>query len=172
MFGGVDRITGQFFLVPVERRNEETLLPLIKQYIKPGTTIMSDKWAAYNKLGEMGYKHLTVNHSKHFKDPRTGACTNLIEGLWRHVKNRLPAYRRSKKDYLGYLAKYMFIVNVRRQNKELLPAFLTHVSEMHRKYELSFAKISKNEDGFDFTIHESDEDDDGTDADADAEAED
>ena len=27
-----------------------------------------------------GYKHITVNHSKWFKDPRTGAHTNNIEG--------------------------------------------------------------------------------------------
>lgn len=31
-------------LVPVEDRTKETLIPIIKQWIKPGTLIVSDGW--------------------------------------------------------------------------------------------------------------------------------
>ena len=50
VFGGVERGSGKCFLVPVKKRNAATLLPLIHEYILPGTTIYSDKWAAYNKI--------------------------------------------------------------------------------------------------------------------------
>lgn len=33
----------------------------------------------YNQLGNLGYIHSTVNHSRNFVDPTTGTCTNAIE---------------------------------------------------------------------------------------------
>ena len=41
MFGGIDRRTRECFLIPVEDRTADTSIPLIKQYIQPGTTIMT-----------------------------------------------------------------------------------------------------------------------------------
>ena len=48
---------------------ENKLLPIIKDWIAPGTTIMSDYWKAYNCLEREGYVHLKVNHKITFKDP-------------------------------------------------------------------------------------------------------
>jgi ISXO2-like transposase domain len=50
VFGGVQRGSGECFLVPVERRDAETLVPLIVKHIVPGTTIYPDKWKAYSRL--------------------------------------------------------------------------------------------------------------------------
>jgi transposase-like protein len=50
VFGGVERGTGKSFYVPVENRSRDTLLPLIRRYILPGTTIISDCWRAYDAL--------------------------------------------------------------------------------------------------------------------------
>ena len=49
VLGGVSRTTGECFLVecPDNRRNHHTLLSLIKRYINPGTTILSDRWKGY-----------------------------------------------------------------------------------------------------------------------------
>ena len=44
VFGGYERETGNCFMVPVENRNATTLLAIIKEWIKPGTTIISDCW--------------------------------------------------------------------------------------------------------------------------------
>ena len=81
-FGGIERGTNNCFVVPVERRDAATVLPLIRQYVVPGTTIVSDQWAAYSTIKEMpeGYQHKTVNHSLHFVDPETGAYTSLHGG--------------------------------------------------------------------------------------------
>ena len=41
VFGGIDITTKKCFLVPVERRDAATLLPIVQQYIFPGSTIGS-----------------------------------------------------------------------------------------------------------------------------------
>ena len=47
------------------QRGAATLLPLIRQYVVPGTTIVSDQWAAYSIIKDMaeGYQHEAVNYS-------------------------------------------------------------------------------------------------------------
>ena len=49
VFGGYERETGSCFLIPVEDRSSSTLLDIIKEWIKPGTTIISDCWKVTNK---------------------------------------------------------------------------------------------------------------------------
>lgn len=48
IFGGVERETGKCFLIPVERRDKDTLLVVIKEWILPGTLIISDCWKVCN----------------------------------------------------------------------------------------------------------------------------
>ena len=89
IFGGICREDGRVFAVVVENRKEETLWDQILQHIEKGTTIISDSWSAYScikKRGGNDYQHLTVNHSKNFIDPETGARTQRIERLWRELK--------------------------------------------------------------------------------------
>ena len=74
IFGGVVRGTygRNCFMVEVEHRNAETLLPLIQQYIRPGSTIASDFWRAYFRIDQLpqGFHHVQVNHSENFVDPQ------------------------------------------------------------------------------------------------------
>ena len=41
VFGGTERITGNSFLVEVEKRDAATLLPIIQRHICPGSVIYS-----------------------------------------------------------------------------------------------------------------------------------
>ena len=107
VFGGVERESGRTFLVPVPDRTADTLVTIIRDWIEPGTTIISDQWAAYRNLDSHGYTHRTVNHSVAFKDPITGETTNKIESMWRTVKVFLGQYNRGE-DYEFHLAHYMF----------------------------------------------------------------
>ena len=83
VFGGLCLETKACFLVPVERRDKETLLPITRAQILPGTRVMGDLWRSYDCLKDEGYDHLTVNHSLNFVDPDTGAHTQDIENTWR-----------------------------------------------------------------------------------------
>ena len=75
-------------LVPVEKRDAATLIPLIQKHIRPGSVIHSDMWASYSQIISLpeGYLHQTVNHSQSFVDPASGAYTQSIESLWQKFK--------------------------------------------------------------------------------------
>lgn len=107
VLGGIEKDTGNCFFVPVPDRTDYALLALVRQWIRPGTTIMSNCWRSYDSLEKAGYRHLTVNYSKKFVDPTTGADTQTTEGLWRDVEGRLARFGR-RGDMVGHLAEYMF----------------------------------------------------------------
>ena len=82
VFGGMERVSGECFLVEVQQRDANTLLSLIAQYICPDSIIYSDEWSSYNQLSaSTGLRLLTVNHSLHFVDPKTGAHTQGVEAM-------------------------------------------------------------------------------------------
>ncbi|KAF8384232.1 hypothetical protein PRIPAC_73374, partial [Pristionchus pacificus] len=81
IFGGQERgDKTKMFCCIVEKRDKETLLPLIEENIAPGSRIISDGWKSYFDIGQLpsGYHHDVVNHTKYFKDPVSGAHINTI----------------------------------------------------------------------------------------------
>ena len=50
--GGIEEDPRKCFIATIENRTEETLLVLIKEWIAPGTIIVSDCWKAYSTLGK------------------------------------------------------------------------------------------------------------------------
>jgi hypothetical protein len=83
----------------------DTLLPIIQDWIEPGTLIVSDFWKAYDCLSSSGYQHLKVNHSIEFKDSETGAHTNAIESSWRAAKASMSSSGRTKAHIPGIVIK-------------------------------------------------------------------
>ena len=88
VFGGICRETKACFLVPVERRDKETLLPIIRAQLLPGTRVMRDMWKAYDCLQYEGYHHLTVNHRLNFVDPDTRAHTHMVGSKTKYASYR------------------------------------------------------------------------------------
>ncbi|XP_020905726.2 uncharacterized protein LOC110243911, partial [Exaiptasia diaphana] len=121
VFGGIEEDSRKCFIVAVENRTEETLLALIKKWIKPGTLIVSDCWKGYINLEKHGYEHRTVNHSKEFVN-ELGFHTNKIEGHWRQMKASLPTHGRRKAHYDSYLAEFLW--RYTHRGEELFWVFL------------------------------------------------
>ena len=67
-----------------DRRNKETLLPLIQKFIRPGSVIYSDCWPAYKDISNLGNTHHEINHSESFVKGQIH--TQNIERLWRDIK--------------------------------------------------------------------------------------
>ena len=108
------------FMFVVPDRTKETLIPILVENVAGGTMILHDCYKTYHNLHLIDvsppYMHLRVNHSKTFKDPITGCCTNRIEGYWKHAKKSLP-YGGTKKDLLPfYLARFIWFRYVARHN--------------------------------------------------------
>lgn len=109
VFGGFERETKKIFLVPVEKRDTDTLIEVIKQWINPGTIIVSDCWKAYNALKDEQFQHLTVNHSLNFVNPDDERVhTQNIERTWRDVRGGIPRYGRKENHFIGYLGEFLF----------------------------------------------------------------
>ena len=107
MFGSLENDSRRSFLIAVEKGDEETLLPLIKKWIEPGTVIVSDCWKAYCNLEKHGYTHSTVNHSQEFVN-NEGKHTNKMEGHWRQAKVKLPPSGIRKHHFSSYLGEFMW----------------------------------------------------------------
>ena len=106
VFGGIESDSRKCFLIAVEKRDEQTLLPIIQKWIKPGTTIISDCWKAYCNLEKHGYMHRTVNHAK--------------------VK--MPPFSVRKHHFSSYLAEFMW--RYRNKNNDLFEMFLQDVKKI------------------------------------------
>ena len=61
---------------------------------------VSDEWRAYRILPALGYDHHTVNHSRWYVDPHTGAHTQHIERAWRTYKEQVWRLRGNRTDSL------------------------------------------------------------------------
>ena len=92
-------------------RDTTRVIPIIQQWIAPGTTIHSDMWGAYNQLMNIGYQHGTVNHTYHFVDPLTGIYTNHFEWMWMWAKNKLKAHNGpTNQDVIAnYLVEFIWV---------------------------------------------------------------
>lgn len=132
VFGGVERESGNGFMVEVADRTTQTLLPIIQKYIRPGTTVMSDEWRSYRRITSIGMVHETVNHSLNFVDPNTGAHTQNIESTWSKVKQmmRKKGVMQTSNDlFHSYLSEYLW----RRKFKTVDPfnKILEHIKEQY-----------------------------------------
>ena len=83
----------------ISDRNEDTLIPIIQKYVKPGSTIFSDPLPAYHHLQDCGYRHFVANHSG-FVDSATGTCNNAIDNYWLRAKRSIRYHWLSRRDQL------------------------------------------------------------------------
>ena len=91
--------------------------------------MVTDCWKAYPGAARAAQvNHITVNHSKHFKDPETGAHSNNVEGIHGVLKQdgrsqfgRLPYLNSEGNVY--YLDLLVWRANQRLQKKLLFHGF-------------------------------------------------
>ncbi|RUS82738.1 hypothetical protein EGW08_009518 [Elysia chlorotica] len=129
VFGCIDVESKHGFLVAVPQRDAATLLPILQQYVLPGTTVVSDLWGAYNTINNLGYHHLTVNHSLHFVDPATHATTNHVESMWSRAKLRNRRECGTHRQLLdSYLIEFMWRLQF---NGDPFENLLTHIRNLY-----------------------------------------
>ena len=79
----------------MQRRDADTLLPLIEEWVLPGTYIISDGWAAYNQIEDIQngiYTHEVVIHDRNFVD--CAINKQRVENMWMRAKRQLIVGRR------------------------------------------------------------------------------
>ncbi len=142
MFGGICRETKEVFLEVVPDRSGNTLWPIIRERIAPGTIILTDEARVYQNLHQAnrgGFEHYSVNHSQSFVNPNDpNVYTNTIERQWGLVKRKIKGSVGD--DQLPmYLAEYIY----RKMNFQCLSdydrkcrgsqfkTFLNHIIEVY-----------------------------------------
>ena len=137
VFRGYCSASGEVFLQMVPDRSAATLLPLVEQHIAPGSKIVSDKWPSYRGiLGlqvEPKFKHTSVDHSRHFVDPETGACTNRVEAMWASCKHKFKQMCGVHESMLpGYLDEFLWRqTNGKKSGKDTFLNILKHIAEWY-----------------------------------------
>ena len=121
------------FLVEVPDRAAATLEPIIRRWILPGSHIISDGWAAYANIDQIGngiYTHSVVVHERHFVDPDHPAIhTQLIENTWMRAKKKLRRQHGTSVDlFSSYIAEFMWRSRV-GENK--FAEFLLAIRQLH-----------------------------------------
>ncbi|KAF8771478.1 hypothetical protein HNY73_018897 [Argiope bruennichi] len=53
-------------------RTSKELVSVLKEWVLPGTEVISDCWKAYDCLKDEGFTQLQVQNNLHFKHPETG----------------------------------------------------------------------------------------------------
>ena len=133
ILGGIHRTTGECFLEPVNVRNAATLLPIIQNWVLPGTTIITDEWRAYRGLTALGYNHQTINHSLHFVDPQNDEIhTQTVESMWHSAKRKFKRMCGTTKILLpSYLDEYAWRCRYARSRGDAFQNILTHIAEQY-----------------------------------------
>lgn len=128
ILAGVEKtVERKVFLVHVPDRTSNTLLEIIKNRVRPGSIIITDMFRSYAGLSNLGFNHMTVNHSVTFKDTRTGANTNTIEGTNNALKIQIRPRNRTK-DVDDFLIEFIWR---RKHQNDLWEAFIAAIREIH-----------------------------------------
>jgi len=140
VFGGICRESNEIFLDLIPNRTSETLLSIVSRSIQYGTTIISDSWKGYSFLDEdsfpQPYLHESVNHSKNFINPETGANTQKEERLWRELKEKKKRMQGIPRDDVDlYLSEFWWKREMKLQRKDLF------ISSCEMLSQISFKKI-------------------------------
>ncbi len=81
---------GKVYTVSVSNVRRKTLLPVIRQKIKPDSVAYTDGHTAYNALDVSEFIHFRINHAREFVRDRTHI--NGIENFWSQAKRHLRKY--------------------------------------------------------------------------------
>lgn len=116
IFGMIQR-DGKVVAMKVENTQGATLLPIVGQFVKEGSTTYTDELSAYNGLTKEGYDHLIVNHGKREFVRCKDIHTNSIEGFWGHFKRVIfSTYHCVSKDYVQrYIDEQSYRWNTREE---------------------------------------------------------
>jgi transposase-like protein len=98
----------------------ESIQPIIRDRVKPGSVIISDEWNAYRGLAS-DYGHMVVDHGRGQYVNALGATTNTIEGFWSGFKKGLIGIYHnvvSRKHLQRYANEFSFRYNTRKYDTQ------------------------------------------------------
>lgn len=109
VFGLLKR-NGKVYTVTVPNTKTVTLLPIIREQVKPDSIVYTDCYHSYDVLDVSEFSHLRINHSTHFAERQNHI--NGIENFWNQVKRHLRQFNGIPKEHFElYLKEYEWRFN-------------------------------------------------------------
>ncbi|QIW09152.1 IS1595 family transposase [Francisella sp. LA112445] len=101
VFGLLKR-NGKVYTVIIPNAKSDTLLPIIREKVKPDCIVYTDTFRSYNALDVSEFKHYRINHSKLFAKKHNHI--NGIENFWNQAKRHLRKFNGIPRDHF-----YLFL---------------------------------------------------------------
>lgn len=131
VFGIVER-KGQVRAFATQDVKSETLLPIVREFVMPKSTIFTDEYTVYGGIKNMknSYTHRRIKHTANVY-VRGDVHTNTIEGFWSLVKRGISGvYHSIGSHYLqSYLNEYTFRYNRRFDTTPMFVSFLHQIEK-------------------------------------------
>jgi transposase len=86
VFGLLKR-NGRVFTVIIPDAKTDTLMPIIRQKVKPDSIVYTDTFRSYNALDVSEFRHYRINHSELFANKQNHI--NGIENFWNQAKRHM-----------------------------------------------------------------------------------
>jgi transposase len=132
--GVVGRESGEIRLEVIDSASGSELEAIVDDTCLEGTTVNTDEWNGYNRVGERHHRvHQTVDHSGPKStwaidadgDGVREVHCNTMEGLWTGLRNFLRPFRGVSKWYLAqYVAIFQWAHNLKSVTDEYLRIIL------------------------------------------------
>jgi transposase len=90
VFGILKRGGRVYTVVPVDLRRD-TLMPIIREKVRPDSVVYTDNYAVYDVLDVSEFKHHRINHQEAFVRDKYNHI-NGIENFWNQAKRTLSRY--------------------------------------------------------------------------------
>jgi transposase len=100
---GILKRGGKVYTQMVSDTKSSTLMPIIRDKIKPDSIVYTDCYRSYNALDVAEFKHYRINHSKLFASKRNHI--NGIENFWNQAKRHLRKFNGIPKKHFHLFLK-------------------------------------------------------------------
>ena len=94
---------GQVYTVAVPNTQTATLLPIIREQVKPDSIVFTDNYRSYDILDVSEFSHFRINHSTHFAEKHNHI--NGIENFWNQAKRHLRKFNGIPKEHFELYLK-------------------------------------------------------------------
>jgi transposase len=109
---------GKVYSKIINDAKQETLIPIIRQKIKPDSIIYSDYFRSYDVLDISEFRHHRINHSKEFAKGKNHI--NGIENFWNQAKRHMRKFNGvPQKNFALFLKECEFRFNNPDPQKQL-----------------------------------------------------
>src|SRR5216684_1614460 len=124
------RRVGRVRAIATKDVTADTLLGIVHEHILPSSTVFTDEFVSYDRLGARVNEHKRINHSAKVY-VMGDVHTNTIEGFWSLLKRGIGGvYHSVSQKYLQtYLDEYSFRYNRRDQGNLIFTSLLKRVAE-------------------------------------------